>query len=456
MAMVLLTPTPMAMVIFDRLTYDVALYLFQSFSGKLRSGTCSVSKLWYEFALTASKSLSKVPMMYNITTHSQISPIRNMSLSDVKLREYSLAHKYEIMRDYHLVVRLKCQSSLKLYMACYGGCMDVVMLVLNCDKYTTISRPFNDDFDKGLYNSAYTGNIKIMDLMISRGADVNEGLKGACMCNNIPAINYMLARGATNYNAATNSAVKGNSIEALIIMLSLSPSSAGCALKSASKDDRRAIIDMLLEKYDLSQKHIDYAFIAACNNNHYDLAEYLLTNTGNNDNPSIDTSDISIPQTMVTTILNEKLHLVDNLGRIGQKYQFGSTYDTCLDYLCENSRITINAVKYIIDRGAVIKKLHLERMLRRSETVFMYVMSVASNRLFIVGFMDFMTYKFGGKFKRKLDEFININLSEFGRAITNEEVMDIIKGVITVVKLEDSEFIRLLQPQIDQLIAMMR
>jgi ankyrin repeat protein len=86
--------------------------------------------------------------------------------------------------DYHLIVRLKRKCT-TLYYICIGGNIDVVRLM--------ISRGANN-WNYGLYGACEGGHLELANLMISYGANNWDwGLEGACIGGHLELARLMIS-----------------------------------------------------------------------------------------------------------------------------------------------------------------------------------------------------------------------------------------------------------------------
>src|SRR5579875_418558 len=129
------------------------------------------------------------------------------------------------------------------------------------------------DINYGLYGACYSGDIKLVNLVIKKGAtDWNYGAVGACRGGKIETLKIMINNGANEYDKFFNSACKNGSIEIITFLLRFSPN-FNIALFYATKYGKYNIVEYLIDKYTDDNFYIivNSAFFG-----HKDILEFLL------------------------------------------------------------------------------------------------------------------------------------------------------------------------------------
>lgn len=87
----------------------------------------------------------------------------------------------------------------------------------NCVRFYECGSHWND----GLYNACVGGDLDIINLIISKGAnDWNTGLAGACNGGNLDIVNLMILKGATNWDNGLQGACDSGHLELVKLMIS--------------------------------------------------------------------------------------------------------------------------------------------------------------------------------------------------------------------------------------------
>ena len=78
---------------------------------------------------------------------------------------------------------IECQDA--LYGACYGNHPELIEYAITCGA---------SDFDGGLLEASHAGHMDIVEMMLSKGADIREELVGACRGGNVSYVKELLDR----------------------------------------------------------------------------------------------------------------------------------------------------------------------------------------------------------------------------------------------------------------------
>lgn len=77
-----------------------------------------------------------------------------------------------------------------------------------------LSKNYPLNWDRGLMGACYSGDRRLVNLMISKGArDWNLGLEGACHGGNREIVELMISKGATNLNSGLINACYKNNLD---------------------------------------------------------------------------------------------------------------------------------------------------------------------------------------------------------------------------------------------------
>ena len=166
-------------------------YILTLCSSKDRSILCQVSKKWSTMVVVVSSRLSILGGQY----YNQV-PFKDNDL-------YGSG-------DYHLIVRLKRKYT-SLYAVCQSGNIDVVNLMISLGA---------NDWNGGLSGACIGGHLELAKLMISHGAnDWNWGLRGACGGGHLELVNLMIFHGANDWNHGLRGACGGDHLELAKLMI---------------------------------------------------------------------------------------------------------------------------------------------------------------------------------------------------------------------------------------------
>lgn len=96
---------------------------------------------------------------------------------------------------------------------CRGGHVDIMNLGLECKniKY----------FEDGCANACYSGHLKIVKLLVSRGAkNIESHMVHACLGGHVDIVKYLISRGFNDWNYGLYYAACGGSREIVDLMIS--------------------------------------------------------------------------------------------------------------------------------------------------------------------------------------------------------------------------------------------
>ncbi len=100
-----------------------------------------------------------------------------------------------------------------LYRTCIGGNLKLINLVIERGANT---------WNEGLYGACHGGYLDIIKLMIEKGAnDWNSGLSGACIGGHLNIVNLMIEKGAYDWNWGLQAACRGNNLNIVNYMIEL-------------------------------------------------------------------------------------------------------------------------------------------------------------------------------------------------------------------------------------------
>jgi ankyrin repeat protein len=103
------------------------------------------------------------------------------------------------------------------------------------------------DLDQPLFNAAAAGQIEAMDLLISRGANLNKALYYAAAKGEIEAMDLLISRGADLEWALFYAAAKGK-MEAMDLLISRGATELDWALFNAAAKGKMEAMDLLISR----------------------------------------------------------------------------------------------------------------------------------------------------------------------------------------------------------------
>ena len=112
-------------------------------------------------------------------------------------------------------------------------------------KYKILCNPHANDY---LGHASYIADVALIRLMLKRGADVNDGLPGACQGGHIDIVDLMINNGATEWNNGLNRACFGGHRNIVERMIEKGANDWNGGLRSACEGGDRHIVDFMIEK----------------------------------------------------------------------------------------------------------------------------------------------------------------------------------------------------------------
>ena len=92
-----------------------------------------------------------------------------------------------------------------------GGHMKIVEIIL---------KKGADDFNYGLHGACRGGHVKIVEILLDKGADnFNRGLHGACYGGHMKIIKFMIEKGADDFNVGLTGACCGGHTKIIKLMI---------------------------------------------------------------------------------------------------------------------------------------------------------------------------------------------------------------------------------------------
>src|SRR5579875_420955 len=195
----------------------------------------------------------------------------------------------------------------------------------------------NDNLDiwnMGLYCVCKTGNQNLIDYFISKGANPERGISGACNSVYIDLIDYLITKGATVYDFV---------------------------LYYACKSGRKDVVDYIIPKIQKDNIDYNYGLEGACKIGNKDLIEFMISKGANNWNRALKYACKSGNRDIVEYIIQQGVTYLD-LGlyaasQYGHKdiveymIQMGANkFNRALQYACKGGHIDI--VEYLVQLGA--------------------------------------------------------------------------------------------------------
>ncbi len=124
--------------------------------------------------------------------------------------------------------------------ACIGGHLKIVNIMIEKGA---------NNWNWGLYNACMGGNLNIVNLMIKMGAnDWNLGLTGASKGGNLNLVNLMIERGANDWEWSLKSACEGGNLNVVNLLIKMGAKDWNLGLRTACVRDNIDIVNLMIEK----------------------------------------------------------------------------------------------------------------------------------------------------------------------------------------------------------------
>ena len=137
--------------------------------------------------------------------------------TQIILLKYTIPDISKIILEYAFklekIRRTKDYFKLGYYEKCVEIMKDIDSLnIIESYKFILVSKLFKD--------SCYEGHMRIIELMIEKGADNwNWGLYGACRGGNMKIVKLMIEKGVTDWNRGLEGACQGGNIKIIELMI---------------------------------------------------------------------------------------------------------------------------------------------------------------------------------------------------------------------------------------------
>jgi hypothetical protein len=335
----------------NQLFADVFNGVFFYLSSKERSELCSVCKWFYKTLVNVSMQLSNVPHLFNINVIDN-----NKLYIDEIISSLNITYILDILKDYHLVVRLKMTQLLRLIFVCEAGNFDVIDLTLN-----------NVDvlYKNGLYGAFKSGKKEVVHYIMSNTKPNHYYymIRGACASGKKEIIDYTMnlmllanidfyktiKHGLNYLDVMLHEISRLNNFELIEKIINLDTDDNFnyiYALQGAARGGNMNTIEYFLNicknKYILPNytpppinAYYDEILVAVCMEGHLDIIGWVIKNSPN---------ELDFRRSLKYSCMNGKLktiqHLV-SLGYMDKKEMFQA--------VCISGHI--ESIKYVLSLG---------------------------------------------------------------------------------------------------------
>lgn len=144
-----------------------------------------------------------------------------------------------------------------------------------------------NNFRGGLGNACYgnsLNHLQIAEIMLSKGADSNFGLAFSCLLGNRKMVELMISKGANKWNFSFSYACRGGHLDIAESMISKGANDWESGAAEACRHGHKEIVELMISK---GANNWNYHLLNACRGGHPGIVILILSKGANNLNQAL-------------------------------------------------------------------------------------------------------------------------------------------------------------------------